>query len=124
MMNRRILVVDDEKHMVSMLKKALKEKDTDVETAGDGEEALLFCEKNEIDLVITDISMPKMQGTELFHKIRKMNPFIQIIMITAYPTLENIANMLEVGASDFVIKPFDIDYLIDIVDQTFERIDR
>ncbi|MCA9400484.1 MAG: response regulator [Candidatus Omnitrophica bacterium] len=123
-MKKKILVVDDEKHMLSLLRKALKSDENEIYEASNGEEAFEFIRKHDVDLVLTDISMPKMQGTELFFKIKKMNPFIQIIIITAYPSLQNIANMLEGGASDFIIKPFEIEDLQRIVDETVKRIER
>ena len=123
-MSRRILIVDDEKHMRSLLLKAIDNEDTTIATAEDGDAAYNYMQQHETDLVISDISMPKMQGTDLFFKLKKMNPFIQIIMITAYPSLKTITDMLEGGASDFIIKPFDIEQIQNIVDETFARIER
>jgi len=123
-MKRKILVIDDEKHMLSLLERTLTAEDTIVTGLTDGEEAIKFVDSNDVDLVITDISMPKMQGTDLFFALKKMNPFLEIIIITAYPSLENITKMLEGGASDFVIKPFDVDQIRAVVDESFSRIAR
>ena len=68
--------------------------------------------------------MPKVSGIELFYKMRKVDPFIQIIIITGYPSIKHIAEMLEAGACDFVIKPFDLTKLKTIVNETFSRIER
>lgn len=124
MIKRKILIVDDEKYMLGMLENLFSSESTEVITSQDPEEALKYFELHDVDMVISDISMPKMQGTEMFFEMKKRNPFVQIIMITAYPNLQNIARMLEGGASDFIIKPFDVDFLKKVVEETFERIDR
>lgn len=123
-MKKRILVVDDESLMIDMLKEVLGTQDVEVVGAVDGEEALRYAGKNEIDLVIADIMMPKILGTKLFFELKKIDPFVQIIMITGYPTLQNIVEMLEAGASDFILKPFDVNKLRSIVNETFSRIER
>ncbi|HAJ57540.1 MAG TPA: hypothetical protein DCL35_07215 [Candidatus Omnitrophica bacterium] len=123
-MKKKILVIDDESLMVDMLKRALDSSDVEVAGVTDPEEALRYASQNDIDLVITDIMMPKILGTKLFFELKKMDPFVQVIIITGYPTLQNIVEMLESGASDFILKPFDIINLRSIVNETFSRINR
>ncbi|RKY35115.1 MAG: response regulator [Candidatus Omnitrophota bacterium] len=123
-MNNKILIVDDEKHMLGMLTKALEKEDRTITSVLSGEEALEYIKNYEVDLVITDVSMPKMQGTELCFKLKSINPFLQVIVITGYPKLEIIARMLEAGASDFILKPFDLICIQNIVEETITRINR
>ncbi len=123
-MKKHILVVDDEKYIVQMLSDAFEQEGMEVGTALNGEEALAYVRQNSVDLVITDIMMPKLDGISLFYEMRKIDPFIQIIIITGYPSIQNIMEMLEAGASDFIIKPFDIAKLKQIVGENFSRIER
>ncbi|MCM8813032.1 MAG: response regulator [Candidatus Omnitrophica bacterium] len=121
---RRVLVVDDENLMRDILLKALSSEQVDVVGVSDGIEALQYVQEHPVDLIISDVMMPKMQGTELFFEVRKLNPFVQVIIMTGYPTLETITRMLEAGVSDFIIKPFRIDRIRLIVTETLGRIER
>jgi DNA-binding response OmpR family regulator len=121
---KRILVVDDEPVVIDLLKTILDSAGVGVAGATSGEEALRYVRENEVDLVITDLVMPGMSGTKLFFELRKMNPFLQIIFISGNPTLNNIADMFESGASDFILKPFNTNELRSVVKETFLRIDR
>lgn len=123
-MNKRMLVVDDEELIVEFFKDAFRSNELEVIGANNGEDALQYVNTHSVDLVITDISMPKMQGTDLFFELKKADPFIQVIIVTGYPSLKSIVQMLEGGASDFIIKPFDIDQIRGIISDTFARIDR
>ena len=120
----RILVVDDEELIVRMLKEALSTENVEVVGQSDGEKALDFFKETRVDLVITDIMMPKMAGTKLFFELRKLDPFVQVVLVTGYPSLQNIVEMLEGGASDFIIKPFKIDDVRNIVMENLSRIKR
>jgi len=123
-MSRSVLIVDDEKHATDMLSEALAPLGCEVRVASNGEEALRQAEDKPVDLLITDIMMPGLNGTELFYKIKKIDPFIQVILITGYPSLRQIAEMLEAGANDFLIKPFDLNKLAQLSSEAFGRIDR
>ncbi|MCX5783242.1 MAG: response regulator [Elusimicrobia bacterium] len=123
-MKKRILIVDDEKHILRMLSQAFEGEGYEIDCAGDGKAALERIRKHSADVVITDVIMPKMGGIDLFYKIRKIDPFTQIILITGYPFIKNIIEMFEAGASDFIIKPFDIEKLKKVVEETFLRLNR
>jgi DNA-binding NtrC family response regulator len=77
-----------------------------------------------VDVVITDIMLPGVLGTELFFQLKKIEPFIQVIIITGVPTLETIRQMLDGGANDFIIKPFEMEDLKRMVADSFARLDR
>ena len=123
-MNKNILIVDDEKHATDMLAASLAPLECTIRTASTGEQALSIAEDGSVDLLITDIMMPGLKGTELFYKIKKIDPFIQVILITGYPSLHQISEMLEAGANDFLIKPFDLNKLTQLVKEGFGRVDR
>jgi len=90
----------------------------------DPEEALKLLDTESFDLILSDIKMPKIQGTDLFFKVKKIDPFVQLIIMTGYPVYNDIVNMLESGVSDFLIKPFDLEETKNIVKETLARIDR
>ena len=121
---RRILVVDDETLVVDMLIKGLTSDRVQVAGANNGQDALAYIQSHPVDVVVTDVMMPGMLGTELFFKIKEIEPFMQIIVITGVPTGENLAQMLKGGANDFIIKPFTIDKLQSVVAEAFGRLDR
>ena len=109
---RTILVVDDSKDMRNFLANILS-KDYHVETAADGEEAERIIRTKQIDLVITDLMMPKIDGLELtqFIKQKKDFDFIPVILLTAKTAIESRLQALDYGADDYVTKPFEPEYL-------------
>jgi DNA-binding NtrC family response regulator len=121
---RKLLIVDDEEHILKMLSEFFALQDIDVSTAGDGETALKHIKSHNTDLVISDIMMPNLSGINLFYEVRKIDPFLQFIVITGYPSLQNIVELLEAGVSDFIVKPFDLQDLKKIVEQAFWRVER
>ena len=104
-MNSRILVVDDEKNIVDIIKYNLKKEGYDVITAGDGEEAIKLNEEYEPDLLLLDLMMPKLDGYAACRKIREKYD-TPIIMLTARAEEVDKVLGLELGADDYVTKPF------------------
>ncbi len=123
-MEKKVLIVDDEVDIVSILKSQLEKSGYKVADFHNGSDALKYIEEHPVDLVISDIRMPGINGTELFFKIRQIDPFVQIIIISAYPDLETITRMLEAGATDYIVKPFKLEYIKGIVEETFSKIER
>ena len=109
---RTILVVDDSKDMRTFLANILS-KDYHVETAADGEEAERIIRTKQIDLVVTDLMMPKIDGLELtqFIKQNKDFDYIPVILLTAKTAIESRLQALDHGADDYVTKPFEPEYL-------------
>lgn len=107
---KRVLVVDDEEDMIWSLQKNLPNEGLKVIifTASSGEEALAILEKTKIDLVVTDIRMPGISGIDLLLAIRASYPDIGVIVMTAFPSTESKAEVLEKGGLLFIEKPFDI----------------
>ena len=112
-MENRILVVDDEKEIRDLLYKALgRLGGFHVELAESGEEALLKLEKEPFDLVLTDLMMPKMDGLQLMAEIAKSKPEILTIMMTGHGTIDSALEAMKRGASDYLMKPLNLDELI------------
>ena len=106
---KQILVVDDEPNLRRVLKAQLERDRYDVHTAEDGEQGLKVLSDHHIDLVITDLRMPKVDGMELLRRARQLEPELPIVMITAHGTVDNAVEALKTGAFDYITKPFDQD---------------
>lgn len=103
----KLLIVEDEIELANALAKLLRKNNYSVETANDGEEALLRYELENYDAIILDIMMPKINGIEVLKRIRKTNTNIPIIMLTAKAEVEDKVLGLDSGANDYLEKPFD-----------------
>lgn len=107
----RILVVDDDPEIVSFLRRGLIYEGYDVDTAGDGAEALASAREKEPDLVILDVMMPGIDGLEVSQRLRSAGD-VPILMLTAKGTVADRVAGLESGADDYLIKPFAFDELL------------
>ena len=122
-MNRKILVVEDEKDLARLLGIHLGDLGADVEVAGDGESGLAAALSRTWDLIILDIMLPGMDGLELCRRIRSRKEYIPILMLTARDTELDSVLGLELGADDYVTKPFSIRELMARVKAIFRRVD-
>lgn len=116
----RILVVDDELGPREALRLILQDN-YEVSTAQNGHQALDCLSKNEFDLVILDIRMPDVNGIDLLAEVKKKVPDTEVVMITAYASVETAASALRHGALDYLIKPFDRKSVIDVVEKGLLR---
>ncbi|PIW69633.1 MAG: Fis family transcriptional regulator, partial [Ignavibacteriales bacterium CG12_big_fil_rev_8_21_14_0_65_30_8] len=119
-MINNILIVDDEEIIKDSLSYILKKEGYEVDEASNGKEAYEKIIKKPYSLVITDIEMPVMKGTELIEKIVKLNLQTSIIVVTAFGSLDTAITALRNGASDYILKPVDFDELIIKVNKLFE----
>lgn len=108
----RILIVDDECALLEQLRKSLKSQYYMVETAMNGEEALDQLFENTFDLIIMDIMMPKMDGLTLLEEARKAGINTPVLMLTAKGDSEDKVKGLDLGADDYLAKPFSFDELL------------
>jgi DNA-binding response OmpR family regulator len=106
-----ILVVDDEPHVVRLVKANLESSNYKVLTAGDGEQGVRLVESDMPDLVILDIMLPKMDGYEVCRRIREFSP-VPIIMLTARSAEVDLVHGFEAGADDYLTKPFAVSELL------------
>jgi len=103
----RVLIVDDDQSIRSVLSdivRAAGPYQTDI--AMDGLEGLEKVSQDEYDIIFTDIKMPRMGGLEFMQEVRKQNPMIPVVVITAYSYLETAISAMKQGAADFITKPF------------------
>jgi DNA-binding NtrC family response regulator len=105
----RVLVVDDEQLVRDLLVSYLTSLGFVVETAQDGVEGLEKYAQGDFDLVMTDLSMPNMDGIELVKQIRETDDEAVILMITGYPTIGTAVEAIKQGATDYITKPFTLD---------------
>ncbi|MBN2196708.1 MAG: sigma-54-dependent Fis family transcriptional regulator [Polyangiaceae bacterium] len=103
----QILVVDDEPNLRRVLSAQLVRDGYEVLVAEDGEEGLELLREHHVDLVITDLRMPKVDGMELLRQALAMDPDLPVVMITAHGTVDTAVEALKTGAFDYVTKPFD-----------------
>lgn len=103
---KKILLVEDETHVVSFIKKGLTEEGFEVTVAFDGKTGLQLALENTFDVIVLDIMLPEMNGLEVCKFIRVENQFVPILFLTALGTSENIVLGLENGADDYLVKPF------------------
>jgi CheY-like chemotaxis protein len=101
-----VLLVDDEAVVRNSLSEWLKDDGFEVETAEDGESALELLEKRRFDTGVVDLKMPGIDGLEILKRTKQVNPNTNIIIITAYGTIENAVKAMKLGASDYLAKPF------------------
>ncbi len=116
----KILVVDDERSMVGFLDVLLTGEGYDVLTARNGRQALKSIEKNDFDLVLTDMKLGDLNGIDVLKAAKEKNADIIVIMISAYSSTENAVEAMNAGAYDFVPKPFDNDELRQTIKRALE----
>ena len=115
---KRILLVDDQENIRILLNKILSSMGYGVLEAKDGEEAMKLVQIGPIDLVITDLKMPEMDGIELTRAIRRIEPDLPIIVYSAYRFIDTAPVALKAGANDYLAKPF----LRTKIEQTVDRL--
>jgi len=114
----RILVVEDNPLVRDLLCEVLSAEGHQVTTVSDGRQALGCVQKESFDLVISDIHMPGLSGLDLIARTKAVCPWLPIIIITGYPTLAKAIAAMKQGATDFIIKPFNIRHVINLVRDT------
>jgi len=104
----RILIIDDEIIIRKLFIRLLTREKYKVLTAANGKKGIETVKKEKLDLVILDLKMPEMDGIEALKRIKEFNKNIRVIIITAYGTIKSASEALNLGADDFISKPFDI----------------
>jgi DNA-binding response OmpR family regulator len=117
----RLLLVDDEKDFVEPLAERLETRGFKVKTATSGDEAISSIEKEEIDVVILDVLMPGKDGIETLREIKRMKPLIEVIMLTGHATVQTAIQGMKLGAYDYLMKPTDINDLVEKVQMAHRR---
>lgn len=118
LMNRAtVLVVEDDSALNEALSDTLKCAGYNVESVMDGREAIRFLDDKTVDLVISDIHMPNMEGTSLLTKIKSDKPDLPVMLMTAYGTIEQAVETMRDGAVDYLVKPFEAEVLVNMVER-------
>lgn len=115
-MGIRVLLVDDEKDYINSLSRQLGVRNFDVSTAYSGDEAVELIRNNDFDVVLLDVLMPGKDGIETYGDIKSINPYVQVIMHTGHAKLDLAINGLKNGIYDYIIKPVDIDELVEKIE--------
>lgn len=108
----RILIIEDEKNLARILKKGLEENGFTAEVSLDGEEGLYMAETYPYDAVLLDIMLPNVDGLTILNKLRAKMIDVPVLMITAKGEIENRIKGLNIGADDYIVKPFDFSELL------------
>lgn len=116
----RVLIVDDEEDMRRLLTRMLTSAGYDVRCANDGEEALHLLESEGVDLVVTDLMMPRADGLTVLRKIRERNDDLPVVLIAGAPTTESAIRAVRYRATEYLTKPFDPDTLIEAVRRSLQ----
>jgi putative two-component system response regulator len=117
----RILIIDDEKTISSLIAQRLAKEGYSCMMANNGREALgYFCDYH-FSLIISDIRMTEMSGLELLRKVKEVRPNMMFIIMTGYPEIDIVVEAIHLGATDFIIKPIDLELLIFSVKKALDK---
>jgi DNA-binding NtrC family response regulator len=108
--NVSVLIVEDEAIVRESLKDSLKDSH-DVAAVGSAEEALELVKQQDFDVIVTDVRLPGMNGVQLVKEIKGTKPYIAMVIITAYPSVELAVDAIKQGAVDYLVKPVNVDDL-------------
>jgi diguanylate cyclase (GGDEF)-like protein len=113
--------VDDEEVVCRFLKRVLDGERSDVEVCHGGPEAIARLEEDSFDLVITDLKMPGVDGIGVLSKAKELDPLCEVIIVTAYASVESAVEVMKLGAYDYISKPFNVDRIRLVVDKALEK---
>lgn len=119
-MSLGILIVDDEPHLPHQFARYLRKRGYDVYTAPDGESGLRELQKSTIDLVLLDLRLPRLSGLEVLKRIREIEPELPVVILTAYGNVQTAVEAMKLGASDYLLKGFDLEELLLVVKRALE----
>jgi DNA-binding NtrC family response regulator len=117
-MKKRILVVEDEEKLRRVIELHLVSSGFDVDKAATAEEGLKIVDR--ADLVLTDFKLPNMDGLQLLGLIRRQNAQVPVVVMTAYGSIETAVESMKAGATDFLLKPFSLDHLMQVIHKALE----
>lgn len=120
-MKTRVLLVDDEEEFVDALAERLSIRDYDVTTSLNGEDAIEKLRHYNFDVVILDVRMPGMDGTEVLHEMKRIKPLTEVIMLTGHATVESAIEGMKQGAYDYLIKPCETEDLVTKINKAYEK---
>lgn len=117
-----IMLVDDETAFVETMAKRLAKREIETITAFSGEEAVEKVEQNEnLDVIVLDVKMPGMDGLQALKAIKAISPLVEVVMLTGHGTVELAVDGMKLGAFDFLMKPCEIDVLVEKVNEAADK---
>ena len=119
--NARLLIVDDERIALKNLEHIMKKEGYEVVGTQSGPHALRLLEEQEFDVVLTDLRMEKVDGMQILKRCRELYPDTEVIMITAYATVDSGVQAMKQGAYHYIAKPFKLEEVRKIVREAVER---
>lgn len=120
MAQEKILLVDDEPHILELLSVALEDEEYRILLANNGKEALTQLKKEQPQVVLLDIRMPNMDGVQVLRQIKKTNKAMSVIMMTAYGAMETVLEATKLGAYDYLTKPLDLERIKVLIRRALE----
>jgi DNA-binding NtrC family response regulator len=117
----RLMIVDDEDRFLATTEKLLQKKGVDVVTASSGTEALEKLRAYAVHVVILDVKMPGMDGVTVLKEIKRQFPMVEVVMLTGHATVESAVEGLKAGAVDYLMKPADLDQILEKANEAFGR---
>ncbi len=114
--SKKLLFVEDEEDLVDVISNTLNKLNINYLTAKNGKEALVIVENNpDLSIIITDINMPEMNGLEMIEELKKRNINLPIVIMSAHTELEYLNKAKELGANEYLLKPFDFMKFINLI---------
>jgi DNA-binding NtrC family response regulator len=117
----KVLFVDDEVDFLETLMKRMKKRGVDVAGVGSGEQALDYLYNQPVDVVVLDVRMPGIGGINTLRETKKIDPLMEVIMLTGHASIEAAIDGMELGAFDYLMKPADFDELFYKIQDAFKR---
>lgn len=121
MKDYNILVIDDEAAQRDVLTGYLKKKGYKIFSASSGKEGIEIAGRHPVDIILSDFKMPDLNGIEVLEHVKKINPEISFVIVTAYGTVENAVKAMRLGAFDYISKPVDLDELDVMIERIIEH---
>jgi DNA-binding NtrC family response regulator len=118
---RRILIVDDELQILSFLETLFRSNEWDVHTASSGTEGIEKLERERYDVVLTDLKMPGADGIEVLHTAKKLQSDAEVVLMTAFGTVDSAIEVMRAGAFHFLTKPFRAEEVLHLVDKAYDQ---
>jgi len=120
-MAERILIVDDETHIRDLLAQKLVSSGFETDTAKDGFDALKLIHQNGYRLVLSDVNMPGLSGLQMLEYLKRLNPDLPVVMLSAVKDITTLRHAVREGAYDYLLKPCDFEELLKTVKRGLER---
>jgi DNA-binding NtrC family response regulator len=117
----RILIIDDDENILKVLQAILEAEGYSVETADTAKKGIAKSEKAFYNLALIDVRLPDMEGIELLSKLRNTKPKMRKIIVTGYPTLQNAISAVNKGADAYVMKPFEVEKILQTIREQLKK---